>query len=152
MVRFATSWYKAEYKGRTVTLATPKMRRLRRITPSSRLNLESTFCKTVVLHYWCYCIEHRLCTQLMEHNMHVYVPRFLAICAISKLRCAFCQLPNCVPISKLRTRFQNCATRLLRNLEMEMSEQDTPALDSSDHTFLQWMKGEKLCWAERDRW
>ena len=40
-------------------------------------------------------------------------------------------------IAKIRTWFWNCATRLLRNLEMEASEQDTPVLDSSDHTFMQ---------------
>ena len=60
---------------------------------------------------------------------------FLTICAISKLRCAFCQLLNCVPILTLHMRFQNYAMRLLRNLEMDVSEQDTLALDSSDHTF-----------------
>ena len=73
----------------------------------------------------------------MEISRGIYVLHFLAICTISKLHCAFYQLPNCMPISKLLTRFQNCATRLLYNLEMEMSEQDTPALDGSDHTFLQ---------------
>ena len=43
-------------------------------------------------------------------------------------------------IAKLRANFEIAyaiSTRQLRNLEMEMSEQDTPALDSSDHTFLQ---------------
>ena len=79
--------------------------------------------------------------------LYVYVPRFLAICAISKLRCAFCQLPNCVPISKLRTRFRNCATRLLHNLEMEVSEQDTPALDNSNHAV---NEGERNCAEPRE--
>ena len=41
----------------------------------------------------------------------VYVLRFLATYAILKLRCANLRLPNCVPISKLRTQFRNCATR-----------------------------------------
>ena len=54
---------------------------------------------------------------------HIYVPVFLKICAISKLRCAFCQLLNCVSISKLRRQFVNCSARLLHNLEMEHAEQ-----------------------------
>ena len=50
----------------------------------------------------------------IQLNQYIYVPVFLEICAISKLRCAFCQLLNCVPISKLRT--------LLRNLETKHNE------------------------------
>ena len=32
---------------------------------------------------------------------HIYVPRNLGICAISRLRCAFLESRNCVPISRL---------------------------------------------------
>ena len=42
---------------------------------------------------------------------HVYVPHFLAIYAISKLCCAFCQLQNCVPNFEI--------AYLLCNLEIE---------------------------------
>jgi len=48
---------------------------------------------------------------------HVYVPRNLGICAISRLRCAFLESGNCAPISRLRTQSWDCAVRL-RNLEI----------------------------------
>ena len=63
-----------------------------------------------------------LCSALCPPNVPIYVPCILSIYAISKLRCAFCQLPNCLPISKLHKQFANCATWLLRILEMEVKQ------------------------------
>ena len=48
---------------------------------------------------------------------HVSVPRNLGICAISRLRSAFSESRNCVPISRLRKQSSDCAIRL-RNLEI----------------------------------
>ena len=68
--------------------------------------------------------------------LNIYVPVFLKICAISKLRCAFCQLLNCVSILKLRRQFVNCSARLLHNLEMEVNLHAVSCnVASSDHTF-----------------
>ena len=49
-----------------------------------------------------------------------YVPRNLGICAISRLRSAFSESRNCVPISRLRNiaaQSRDCAATL-RNLEI----------------------------------
>ena len=40
-----------------------------------------------------------------EISYERYVPHNLGICAISRLRCAFSESRNCVPISRLRTGF-----------------------------------------------
>ena len=44
-----------------------------------------------------------------------FVPRFLAICAISKLCCAFCQLLNCVLILYAISKLCNETTAQFRN-------------------------------------
>ena len=68
--------------------------------------------------------------------VHVYVPRFLATCAISKLRCANWRLPNCVPISKLRTQFRNCATRTSAQIRNDSLYSIETMVASSKHFFM----------------
>ena len=65
----------------------------------------------------------------MEKNMltfiimGIYVPRNLGICAISRLRCAFSESGNCVPISRLRSQSWDYARRL-RNLKIAICERN----------------------------
>ena len=54
---------------------------------------------------------YQMPSSLISCICDVYVPRFLAIYAISKLRCAFCQLPNCVPNFEI--------AYILHNLEIQ---------------------------------
>ena len=61
-------------------------------------------------------------TSSMAKSSHtlVYVPRNLRICAISRLRCAFSESRDCVPISRLRTIVAQSRDRatIVRNLEI----------------------------------
>ena len=63
------------------------------------------------------------------------VPRFLATCAISKLRCANWWLPIGVPVSKLRRDFKTAQRKFLLKLEMAVYITTAMAAASSKHTF-----------------